>query len=91
MCPSCEKAASSHKADPGEISNPFSRLFILLIRGYQYLISPLFPPTCRYTPSCSQYAVEAITRYGLVYGLPRALWRLLRCHPFARGGYDPVK
>jgi len=91
MCLSCQKAATSDAAESGEVKSPFARLFILLIRGYQYLISPLFPPTCRYTPSCSQYAVEAITRYGFFYGVSKALWRILRCHPFARGGYDPVK
>ncbi|HEB70899.1 MAG TPA: membrane protein insertion efficiency factor YidD [Desulfobulbus sp.] len=68
-----------------------TRLLIFLVRGYQYVISPLFPPTCRYTPTCSQYAVEAVTRYGPFRGTVLALWRLLRCHPFARGGYDPVK
>ncbi|NOX25014.1 MAG: membrane protein insertion efficiency factor YidD [Deltaproteobacteria bacterium] len=66
------------------------RLCLYLIRFYQLFISPLFPPRCRYTPTCSQYAVEAIKRYGLWRGGWRALRRISRCHPFHTGGYDPV-
>jgi len=62
-----------------------------LLRGYQWFVSPLFPPCCRYTPTCSQYAVEAVRRYGVIQGGWLSLKRLLRCHPFARGGYDPLK
>ena len=62
-----------------------------LIRTYQALISPLFPPACRFTPSCSQYAIDAIKRHGSCRGFFMALWRILRCHPFSGGGYDPVK
>lgn len=61
------------------------------IRGYQLFLSPLLPPTCRYVPTCSAYAYEAIARYGIVRGGVKALWRILRCHPFSRGGYDPVR
>ena len=61
------------------------------IRGYQRLLSPLLPPTCRYLPTCSQYAYEAIGRYGIVRGGAKALRRILRCHPFSRGGYDPLR
>jgi len=61
-----------------------------LIRIYQYLISPLLPPRCIYQPTCSCYALEAVERFGVVHGLWLAVLRLLRCHPFARGGYDPV-
>ena len=68
-----------------------SRLLMVLFRGYQYFVSPLFPATCRYTPTCSQYAIEAVARYGAVRGLYLAIRRILRCHPFARGGFDPVK
>ena len=64
---------------------------IALFRGYQYLVSPLFPPACRFVPSCSQYAIEAVTKYGALRGTLLALWRIVRCHPFSRGGYDPVK
>ena len=63
---------------------------LLLLRCYKYAISPMFPPSCRYTPTCSEYAAEAIERYGVLHGSAMALWRLLRCHPFVRGGYDPV-
>ncbi|MEN8140988.1 MAG: membrane protein insertion efficiency factor YidD [Thermodesulfobacteriota bacterium] len=66
------------------------RLCLAMIRFYQLCISPLFPPTCRFTPTCSQYASEAIGRYGAGKGSLLALGRLLRCHPFCRGGYDPV-
>ena len=66
-------------------------LMLALIRGYQRFISPLFPPCCRYTPTCSAYAVEAITRYGPWKGSWLALRRLLRCHPFSHHDYyDPV-
>ena len=61
---------------------------LALIRGYQRFVSPLFPPCCRYTPTCSAYAVEAITRYGPWKGGWLALRRLLRCHPFSRHDYD---
>lgn len=60
------------------------------IRGYQRLISPLTPPMCRFTPTCSQYAVEALRVHGLVRGGMMATWRLMRCHPFNPGGHDPV-
>ncbi len=64
---------------------------LALIRGYQRFVSPLFPPCCRYTPTCSAYAVEAITRYGPWKGGWLALRRLLRCHPFSHHDYyDPV-
>ncbi len=61
-----------------------------LLRGYKWAISPMFLPSCRYVPSCSEYAREAVERYGAVRGGLIALTRLLRCHPFAHGGYDPV-
>ena len=61
-----------------------------LIRGYQLLVSPLLPPSCRFTPSCSQYALEAVRRYGAVRGSWLAARRLARCHPFHPGGFDPV-
>lgn len=62
----------------------------LLIRGYQRVISPALPPSCRFTPSCSQYTLEAVERHGVVRGGWMGLRRLLRCHPFHPGGYDPV-
>ena len=65
-------------------------LLITLIRGYRFLISPLFPPVCRFHPTCSQYAIEAIERFGIVQGSWLAVQRILRCHPYHPGGYDPV-
>lgn len=64
--------------------------FIFVIRLYQKLISPLLPPSCKYYPSCSAYAVEALETYGLAKGSAMAIWRVLRCNPFSKGGYDPV-
>lgn len=64
---------------------------VYLLRGYKLLISPLFPPSCRFTPTCSEYAAEAIMKYGLLRGLALGAKRVLRCHPFSSGGYDPVK
>jgi putative membrane protein insertion efficiency factor len=66
------------------------RLLAALVRGYQLAISPLLPPSCRFTPSCSQYALEAITRHGVIKGTWLAGRRLVRCHPFHPGGFDPV-
>ena len=66
------------------------RVLIALIRFYQRRISPLSPPSCRYIPTCSAYAVEAVEKYGAAKGGLLALRRLMRCHPFHKGGYDPV-
>lgn len=68
----------------------FARLWILPIRGYQRFISPLFPPVCRFYPSCSAYAVEALRVHGALYGWWLAVRRIARCHPFNPGGLDPV-
>lgn len=65
-------------------------LLVGLVRGYQYVLSPLIGPCCRYQPSCSQYAVEALRRHGPLSGGWLALRRLLRCHPWGGFGYDPV-
>ncbi|HXY51214.1 MAG TPA: membrane protein insertion efficiency factor YidD [Terriglobales bacterium] len=67
-----------------------SQLVLLLLRGYKRAISPWLQPACRYVPTCSEYAMEAVERYGALRGTAMALLRLLRCHPFATGGYDPV-
>jgi putative membrane protein insertion efficiency factor len=66
-------------------------VLIFFIRGYRLLISPLLPPSCRFTPTCSEYAIQAIEKYGALRGFYLATRRLLRCHPFHAGGYDPVK
>lgn len=67
------------------------RFLCILIRAYQLVLSPLIPPACRFYPSCSTYAIQAITDYGLWRGLGMTAWRLLRCHPFHPGGWDPVR
>jgi putative membrane protein insertion efficiency factor len=73
--------AMSHKA----------RAFVLyLLRGYKWAISPMCAPACRYVPTCSEYAMEAVDRYGLLRGGWMAMKRVLSCHPFVKGGYDPV-
>jgi putative membrane protein insertion efficiency factor len=66
-------------------------VLLILVRGYQLAISPLLPPSCRFTPTCSEYAAGAIVKYGALRGSYMALRRLLKCHPFHAGGYDPVK
>jgi putative membrane protein insertion efficiency factor len=63
---------------------------VLLIRLYQWTVSPLLGPTCRFHPSCSQYALEAVLRFGVLRGIGLALARLGRCHPWNPGGFDPV-
>jgi len=63
---------------------------IFLIKGYRRFVSPLFPPTCRFQPTCSAYALEAIALHGAVKGGYLAIKRILKCHPFHPGGYDPV-
>jgi putative membrane protein insertion efficiency factor len=69
----------------------FAKLVTLqLLRAYKWTISPMFPPACRYVPTCSEYAMEAVERYGALRGGWMAFTRILRCHPFARSGYDPV-
>lgn len=67
-----------------------TKVALLIIRAYQVLISPLFPRCCRFAPTCSQYAAEALSRHGVWRGLGLSLRRLGRCHPFNPGGWDPV-
>ena len=66
------------------------KFMLAAIRFYQRRISPARPPCCRFIPTCSQYALEAIEKYGVCKGGALALWRVLRCNPFCKGGYDPV-
>jgi uncharacterized protein len=63
---------------------------LVLLRFYKRWVSPVFPPSCRYVPTCSEYAMEAVERYGALRGGMMAARRVLRCHPFAEGGLDPV-
>ena len=65
--------------------------FIFLIKIYRFAISPLTPPSCRFYPTCSQYAMQAVEKYGAAKGIFLALRRLSKCHPFHPGGYDPVR
>ncbi|HUC60753.1 MAG TPA: membrane protein insertion efficiency factor YidD [Alphaproteobacteria bacterium] len=69
---------------------PATRMLRAAVRGYQLLIRPVLPASCRYYPSCSQYALEALARHGALRGSWLALARILRCHPWAEGGVDPV-
>jgi putative membrane protein insertion efficiency factor len=73
-----------------DVPTPVARLLIIPIIGYQRFISPLLGPRCRFAPSCSAYALEALRRHGAARGLWLAVRRLARCHPFNPGGYDPV-
>ena len=66
------------------------RVLIALVRGYKKYISPLLPPSCRFTPTCSEYAMEALQKHGAWKGSLLAIWRVMRCNPFCKGGYDPV-
>ena len=69
----------------------FAKLVTLqLLRAYKWAVSPWLPPACRFVPSCSEYAMEAVDRYGALRGGWMAFTRILRCHPFSRSGYDPV-
>jgi putative membrane protein insertion efficiency factor len=75
---------------PVKLNNINKLTIMVLIRGYQLIVSPVLGPACRFYPSCSQYACLAIDRYGVVKGSYLAIRRLLRCHPFHPGGFDPV-
>ncbi len=66
------------------------KILLRLIRWYQKAVSAHTPPACRFSPTCSQYAYTAIERFGAIKGGGLAIWRILRCHPFCKGGYDPV-
>ncbi|MFG0296653.1 MAG: membrane protein insertion efficiency factor YidD [Maioricimonas sp. JB045] len=66
-----------------------AQTLILLVRGYQIFLSPLIGQHCRFTPSCSQYFIEAVRKYGAIRGAAKGVWRICRCHPFCQGGYDP--
>ena len=63
---------------------------LLLLRGYKAILSPMLPNACRFVPTCSEYAMEAVELHGVLRGGLKAAWRILRCHPLVKGGYDPV-
>ena len=71
--------------------NLLTTILIKLIKGYQYLISPLLGNTCRYLPTCSEYCIESLKNFGFLKGSLLSLKRILSCHPWGRGGFDPVK
>ncbi len=73
------------------ISIFFKKIMIAMIRFYQNFISPLFPPTCRFTPTCSVYFIQALEKYGVIKGSYLGIRRILKCHPWHEGGYDPLK
>ena len=73
------------------LSTPLRLLLVWSVRGYQTIISPALPRSCKYYPSCSQYAIDALTQYGVFRGVVLAGWRLLRCNPLSYGGYDPIE
>lgn len=74
----------------GRGGNPVTRALVWLVRGYQTYVSPALPPTCRFYPTCSAYAVEALQEHGVVRGIGLTTWRLLRCAPWHPGGVDMV-
>ena len=93
----CDLEEPSNEAGPGSMGRQLIRLpgralvglLLLLIKFYQRFISPGLAPRCRFTPSCSAYAAQALGKDGLFKGTAKATWRVLRCNPFGRGGYDP--
>ena len=91
MC-ECKPEQSNNLPAQGEPAavGPLAAVLLFLLAFYRRLISPLLGPRCRYVPTCSSYAVEAVQRHGALRGSWLTLKRLLRCHPFAEGGYDPV-
>ena len=72
------------------MKNPVKLLCLWLLKMYKKQISPFLPPACRFVPTCSEYAYTAIERFGVIKGGALSLWRIMRCNPFCKGGYDPV-
>ncbi|MCG9479113.1 MAG: membrane protein insertion efficiency factor YidD [Actinomycetia bacterium] len=66
-------------------------IVIFIIKGYKKILSPILPDSCRFYPTCSQYAIDALYKFGVLKGSMKAIYRILRCNPFNKGGYDPVK
>lgn len=73
------------------LANPGKMLVVLLVRSYQWGISPFLPPSCRFEPSCSHYMLQSVTHFGMLKGIWLGLKRLARCHPWGGSGYDPVQ
>ena len=87
---SSPESGSSQRIPEVKFTFSLSGLCLILLTAYRKYISPCFPPCCRFEPSCSAYAMEAIMVHGVFKGLALTLWRLMRCQPFCKGGYDPV-
>ena len=85
----CFEKSGCRRESPGKVS-PAAKCLMLLIRIYRICISPLIPPCCRFIPTCSEYGLEALRVHGAVKGSLLTIWRVLRCNPFCRSGYDPV-
>lgn len=93
MCSSCQTPQKKNNLLSSKrslLGSGFNALFLLLIRVYQYVLSPLLPNSCRFVPTCSQYGVEALQKHGPFKGLWLTLKRISRCHPWGGSGYDPV-
>ena len=90
MTPGHNKSAEWASPKNGIMKKTVKAALLYLLGGYKWAISPMFPPACRYIPTCAEYAMEAVERHGAVRGGLKTIWRLLRCHQFAAGGYDPV-
>jgi len=93
MCSKCQIPKSTQSTGGQKrsfISKMVSGLLMALIRGYQYLLSPLLPDSCRFVPTCSQYGVEALKKHGPAKGFWLTAKRIFRCHPWGGSGYDPV-
>lgn len=67
------------------------KVLVFFISAYKKIISPMLPPSCRFYPTCSEYSIQAIEKYGVVKGVAKSFWRILRCNPLGKGGYDPVE
>ena len=87
---SCDDSASVDDPSTAPRPGPVARLVLAFLDFYQKGISPLTPPSCRFEPTCSQYAVEAVRGRGVLIGSALAIWRILRCAPWSAGGWDPV-
>lgn len=85
-----ENSETAGESLPASICRIPRTIVLGLLRAYKWAVSPMFLPACRYVPTCSEYAMEAVERHGALRGSLLAMARLLRCHPFSHGGYDPV-